>query len=147
MVYSKLLQLRTNGNNDVIDLTHSVSDAVRHSKIKDGIVVVYAEHTTTAITTSVYEPPLVKDLQVAFEKLAPGDANYFHNREDDMNAHAHIRASLIGPSLSVPVEAGELALGHWQSILLLDFDNQPRTRRVRVQIVGDAWEPVTGPAQ
>ncbi len=140
MVYTKLLQLRTSGNNDVIDLTHTVTDAVRQSKIKDGIAVVFSEHTTTAITTNVYEPSLVKDLQAAFEKLAPTDANYLHNREDDMNGYSHIRASLVGPSLSMPVQDGELALGHWQSIILFDFDNQPRVRRVRVQIVGDAWE-------
>ncbi len=137
MVYGQALKLHTRGKTDVVDLTDQVAGALKQSDIKNGILVVFVQHTTAAITTSEYESALVKDLKALFERLAPEEADYQHNREYDDNGHAHIRASLVGPSVAVPVANGELALGRWQRIVLLDFDNRPRTREVLIQIVGE----------
>ncbi len=137
MVYSKVLKQKTRGDTDIINLTEQVAVVIRESKIKNGIVVVYVQHTTAAVTTSEYEPATLQDLKAAFEKLAPEDADYQHNHEYDDNGHSHIRASLLGSSVSVPIENGELTLGKWQQIVLLDFDNTPRTREVRIQIIGE----------
>jgi secondary thiamine-phosphate synthase enzyme len=87
--------------------------------------------------TSEYEPATLKDLAAFFEKLAPEDADYQHNHEYDDNGHSHMRASLLGASVSVPIRDGELTLGQWQQLVLIDFDNTARTREVRVQIVGE----------
>ena len=137
MVYTQVLRLKTRGDTEVIDLTERVATVVKQSRVRNGIAVVYVQHTTAAVTTSEYESALVQDLKAAFERLVSERADYQHNHEYDDNGHAHIRASLLGPSVTVPVADGELTLGQWQQIVLLDFDNEPRERNVRVQIVGE----------
>jgi secondary thiamine-phosphate synthase enzyme len=137
MGLARTLNVQTRGNTDVIDLTDDVTRVVKESGVQNGIVVVYVKHTTAAITTSEFESATIKDLKTEFEKLAPEQADYQHNHEYDDNGHAHIRASLVGPSVTIPVEDGAPGLGQWQSIVLLDFDNRARTRKVRVQVIGE----------
>jgi secondary thiamine-phosphate synthase enzyme len=112
---------------------------VRKSGLQRGVVTVFVVGSTAAVTTVEYEPGLVEDdLAAAFERLAPKDIDYAHNeRWGDGNGYAHVRASLIGPSLAVPFVEGKLVCGTWQQIVLVDFDNRPRSRRVVVQMVGE----------
>ncbi len=137
MVKTQKIKVKTKGNCDVVDITDQVSEAVSHSDINDGIVTLFNIGSTAGITTTEYEPGLVNyDIAAAFEKIAPENARYEHEETwHDDNGHAHIRASLLGPSLSVPVVDGRLTLGTWQQIILVDFDTRPRTRTVVVQIV------------
>jgi len=111
---------------------------VAKSGIKDGVVTVFNVGSTAGITTTEYEPGLANyDLEAAFEKIAPKDGRYEHEETwHDDNGHAHVRASLLGPSLSVPVIDGRLTLGTWQQIILIDFDTRPRTRGIVLQILG-----------
>ena len=137
MVKTQKITVKTKGNCDVIDITGKVSEAVSGSGINDGIVTLFNIGSTAGITTTEYEPGLVNyDIAAAFEKIAPENARYEHEETwHDDNGHAHIRASLLGPSLSVPVVDGRLTLGTWQQIILVDFDTRPRTRTVIAQIV------------
>jgi len=137
MVKTQNIKIKTKGNCDVVDITSQVAEAVSQSGIDDGIVTLFNIGSTAGITTTEYEPGLVNyDISAAFEKIAPENARYEHEETwHDDNGHAHIRASLLGPSLSVPVVDGRLTLGTWQQIILIDFDTRPRTRTVVVQIV------------
>jgi secondary thiamine-phosphate synthase enzyme len=137
MVKTQNIKVKTKGNCDVVDITGQVSEAVSRADITDGIVTLFNIGSTAGITTTEYEPGLVNyDIAAAFEKLAPENARYEHEETwHDDNGHAHVRASLLGPSLSVPVVDGRLTLGTWQQIILVDFDTRPRTRTVVVQIV------------
>ncbi len=138
MVKTQQIQVETHGNTHVIDITGQVAAAVAGSGLAAGVVTLFHVGSTAGITTTEYEPGLVNhDLKAAFERLAPEDGRYEHeNTWDDDNGHAHVRASLLGPSLSVPFVAGRLTLGTWQQIILVDFDTRPRTRTVICQIVG-----------
>ena len=128
--------LSTKGFNDIIDITSKVADFVRLGGEKNAIVHIYTPGSTVSITTLEYEPGLVKDLPEASEKIAPINKTYEHDKQwHDGNGHAHIRASMIGNSVTVPLAAGQLELGSWQQIVLIDFDNKPRTRSVIVQIL------------
>jgi secondary thiamine-phosphate synthase enzyme len=122
-----------------MDITEPVAAAVAGSGLEAGVVTVFHVGSTAGITTTEYEPGLVNhDLKAAFERIAPEDGSYEHeNTWQDDNGHAHVRASLLGPSLSVPFVAGRLTLGTWQQIILVDFDTRPRTRTVICQIVGE----------
>ncbi len=137
MTKTQKLQVKSKGNNDVINITDSVAAAVSKSGTKDGIVTVFVPGSTAGITTTEYEPGLADyDLEAAFEKIAPKNARYEHEETwHDDNGHAHVRASLLGPSLSVPIVEGELTLGTWQQIILIDFDTRPRTRNIICQIL------------
>ena len=137
MVKTQNIKIKTKGNCDVVDITGQVAEVVSHSGINDGIVTLFNIGSTAGITTTEYEPGLVNyDIAAAFEKIAPENARYEHEETwHDDNGHAHIRASLLGPSLSVPVVDGRLTLGTWQQIILIDFDTRPRTRTVVAQIV------------
>lgn len=139
MVKTRELNIKTAGNCDVVNITDQVAQAVAQSEISDGTVTVFNVGSTAGITTTEYEPGLVNyDLKAAFEKIAPENARYEHEQTwHDDNGHSHVRASLLGPSLSVPVIAGRLALGTWQQIILIDFDTRPRTRTVICQMVGE----------
>ena len=129
--------LRTQGWNDVSDITDRVASSVRSSGVRDGIVTVFVPGSTAGITTIEYEPGAVADLQRAIDRLAPADAHYDHDqRWGDGNGFAHVRAALLGPSLSIPVSQGRMELGTWQQIVLIDFDNRPRDREVIVQTLG-----------
>ncbi len=128
--------LSTRGFNDIIDITSKVADIVRSGGEKNAIVHVYSPGSTVSITTIEYEPGLVKDFPEALDKIAPVNKNYEHdNKWHDGNAHSHIKASMIGNSITIPLAAGELELGRWQQVVLIDFDNKARTRSVIVQIL------------
>jgi len=139
MVRTKTIKIKTKGNCDVVNITEQVSEAVAKSDMRAGTVTVFNVGSTAGITTTEYEPGLVNyDIKAAFEKIAPENARYEHEETwHDDNGHSHVRASLLGPSLSVPVVDGRLTLGTWQQIILVDFDTRPRTRTVICQIVGN----------
>jgi secondary thiamine-phosphate synthase enzyme len=132
------INVNTKGNNQVLDLTDEVSRAIDRGAILDGTVTVFVVGSTGGITTTEYEPGLVKrDLRVAFEKIAPEDGTYLHEQTwHDDNGHSHVRASLLGPSLTIPLIQGRLTLGTWQQIILIDFDTRPRNREIIVQVIG-----------
>ena len=123
---------------DVIDITESVAAAVQESGLQAGIAVVFVPGATGAVTTIEHEPGLVDDIRAALERIAPKQEAYAHDQKwGDGNGHSHIRASLIGPSLTVPFQNGQLMLGTWQQIVFLELDNRPRRRRIIVQILGE----------
>jgi secondary thiamine-phosphate synthase enzyme len=135
-VHCALLRLATEGHGHVLDLTDGVAAVVRQSGIREGLATVFAVGSTLAVTTMEYEPGGVRDLADALERLIPTEGDYAHNRLNrDSNSHAHQRAAIIGPSESVPVVAGALALGTWQQLVLLDFDDRARQRSVQVHVI------------
>jgi len=138
MVETKNIEVQTKGNCDVVNITEQAGDAVGQSAIVSGTVTLFNVGSTAGITTTEYEPGLVNyDIAAAFEKIAPQNGRYEHEKTwHDDNGHSHVRASLLGPSLSVPVINGQMTLGTWQQIVLVDFDTSPRTRTVICQIVG-----------
>lgn len=145
IVHSGLLRLSTAGHGAVADLTPGVAAVVAASDIAQGVATVFAVGATVAVTTIEHEPGAIADLGAALERLLPAGADYEHNRRNaDTNAHAHLRAAIIGPSESVPVVGSELALGTWQQIVLLDFDDRPRDRMVRVHVIGAPAAPESG---
>jgi secondary thiamine-phosphate synthase enzyme len=128
--------METPGNGEIVDLTEGVRSIVRTSEVDRGIVTVFATGSTVAVTTMEYEPGGVSDLQDLLDRLVPQQGEYQHNRRNhDTNAHAHLRAAVIGPSESIPLLDGALVLGTWQQIVLIDFDDRPRQRVVTVQII------------
>lgn len=128
--------LSTRGFTDIIDITRKVVDCIKIGTEKNALVHVYVVGSTAGLTTLEYEPGLVKDLPEALEAIAPINKIYEHDTKwHDGNGYAHIRAAMIGQSVTIPYAAGELELGSWQQIVLIDFDNKPRTRSVVVQIV------------
>jgi len=134
--HAGLLRLTTQGNGEIVNLTEGVRRVLATSQAQVGMVGVFAPGSTVAITTMEYEPGAVEDLGTALDRLLPAGHDYAHNRLNaDTNAHAHLRAAVIGPSESIPVVAGELALGTWQQVVLVDFDDRPRTRTVHVHVV------------
>jgi secondary thiamine-phosphate synthase enzyme len=132
------IQVSTQGNADVLDLTGPLAKQLDHGKIRDGTVTVFVIGSTAGLTTTEFEPGLVNhDLKAAFEHLAPQDAVYRHEQTwHDDNGHAHVRASLLGPSITVPLVDGKLTLGTWQQVILIDFDTRPRRRKLIVQVMG-----------
>lgn len=126
----------TPGNGHVVDITEGVASVVRTAGVQQGVVTLFAIGSTVAVTTMEFEPGGVHDLQALLDRLIPASGQYQHNtRNHDSNAHAHLRAALIGPSESVPVVEGTLGLGTWQQLVLIDFDDRPRTRSVTVQVL------------
>jgi len=135
-VHGGLLRLDTPGNGHIVDITAGVQSVIRTSGLERGVVSVFATGSTVAVTTMEYEPGGVNDLQALLERLIPPQGPYEHNRlNHDTNAHAHLRAAVIGPSETVPLLDGRLALGMWQQIVLIDFDDRPRSRSVTVQVI------------
>jgi secondary thiamine-phosphate synthase enzyme len=135
-VHGGVLRLETTGDGQIVDLTEGVHSIVRTSGVERGAVVVFARGSTVAVTTMEHEPGGIADLQVLLERLIPRAGEYEHNRRNaDTNAHAHLRAALIGPSETVPIVDGALVLGTWQQLVLIDFDDRPRRREVVVQVV------------
>ena len=138
MVISKSIELRTRGRCDIQDITSQVNQEVVQSGVKNGIVTVFVPGSTGGVTTIEFEWGLISDLQQMFERVIPTNIAYKHDlRWGDGNGYAHVRASLLGPSLTVPLVDGRLTLGTWQQIVFVDFDNRPRSRRLIVQIVGE----------
>ena len=139
MVKTEQIDVRTKGNCHVVNITEQVSEAIAHSGILAGTATLFNVGSTAGITTTEYEPGLANyDIEAAFEKIAPANARYEHEETwHDDNGHAHVRASLLGPSLAVPVVDGRPTLGTWQQIILVDFDTRPRTRTIICQVVGE----------
>jgi secondary thiamine-phosphate synthase enzyme len=135
-VHSGELKLSTRGDTDVIDITAEVERVVGDGPVSDGLVTAFVRGSTAAVTTMEYEPGGVADLRALLDRLIPVEGDYEHNRlNHDTNSHAHQRASLIGASEQVPVISGRLALGTWQQLVLIDFDDRARERTVIVQVV------------
>jgi secondary thiamine-phosphate synthase enzyme len=131
-----LLRLSTPGNGEIVDITEGVVRVVQTAEVQRGLVTVFAVGATVAVTTMEHEPGGVADLRALLERLIPAGEDYEHNRRNaDTNAHAHLRAALIGPSETIPVVEGRPMLGTWQQIVLLDFDDRPRERTVSVHVV------------
>ena len=129
---------KSQGFCDIIDITAKVQEQVKKEQVQKGVVTLFVPGSTAALTTIEYEPGLVQDLKELVEKLIPSGRRYHHDdRWGDDNGFSHLRASLFGPSLQIPIEGGRLALGTWQQIILVDFDNRPRTREVTVQVMGE----------
>jgi secondary thiamine-phosphate synthase enzyme len=138
MVQTDTIQVKTRGDCQVINITDQVIRAVDRSKVTQGMVTLFNVGSTAGITTTEFEPGLANhDLEAAFERLAPQCARYAHEQTwHDDNGHSHVRASLLGPSLTVPVVDGQLTLGTWQQIILIEFDTRPRNRTIICQIMG-----------
>ncbi len=138
MHYSEHIDLDTGGFSDCIDITRGVESILQASGVKDGLASVFVVGSTASVTTIEYESGAVEDLKEAIERLAPSGVPYRHDRRwGDGNGFSHVRAALMKPGLTIPVIDGALALGTWQQIVLIDFDNRPRCRRIAVVIVGD----------
>ncbi len=137
-VNNHTLSLKTRGDADIHDITEMVADAIHSSNVKDGTVTVFCPSSTSGVTTIEYESGALSDLRRLFDEIVPLNRDYAHNaRWGDGNGHAHVRAALLGPSLSIPIVKGHLTLGTWQQIIYVDFDNRPRSRELVVQVVGD----------
>ena len=137
-VSTKIITVFSNGENDMIDITRQTAQAIKLSNLQDGIVVIFVSGSTAAVTTIEYEPGLKKDFPKMLARLAPGDIEYEHdNRWHDGNGHSHVRASLIGPSLTVPFKNGRLMLGVWQQIVVLEMDTRGRERNIVLQMIGE----------
>ena len=135
-VQSGLLRMDTPGGGHIVNITPGVESVLRTAKVERGLVSVFATGSTVAITTMEYEPGGVHDLQALLDRLIPSAGDYEHNvRNHDTNAHAHLRAAVIGPSETIPVVEGGLALGTWQQIVLIACDDRPRRRTVTVQVL------------
>ncbi len=133
------IELDTRGNCQVVDLSERLDECLNEGTLRSGTVTVFVVGSTAGITTTEYEPGLAEhDLEAMFEKLAPQHAFYKHEETwHDDNGHSHVRASLLGPSISIPLVEGRLTLGTWQQVILIDFDTPPRRRKVIVQVVGE----------
>ena len=137
-VHTAKITLNTRGHDDTHDLTEAVADAVRKSNMTAGTVTVFCPSSTSALTTIEYEPGALADLKRAFDEIAPAGREYRHNeRWHDGNGHSHLRAALLGPSLTIPFVDGRLTLGTWQQIVFIDFDVKPRRRELVVQVMGE----------
>lgn len=138
MVKTKRIKLSTKGHDHVINITGEVEQAVTESKIREGIATVFVYGSTASVSTVEYEPGLVKDIKNIDEKLVPSDVSYNHDETwGDANGYAHLRATIYGPSITVPIVKGEMTLGTWQQIIVIDHDNRPRTREIIIQIMGE----------
>lgn len=139
MVHTDSIRLKTRGHSDMHDLTDEVQRIVADSGVQRGMVTVFAPSSTSGLTTIEYEQGALEDLRRALERLAPSDADYRHNLAwGDGNGVAHLRAALLGASLTIPVLDSRLTLGTWQQVLYIDFDLRPRQRQIIVQVIGEA---------
>lgn len=137
-IVTKAIELQTRGNGDVHDITQSVTSAVKETGLQDGTVTVFCPSSTSALTTIEYESGCISDLQRLFDEIVDPARHYAHNaRWGDGNGHSHVRAALLGPSLTVPFVDGRLTLGTWQQIVYVDFDNRSRQRRLVAQVMGE----------
>jgi secondary thiamine-phosphate synthase enzyme len=137
-VKSHQLEFSTQGHAQMQDITEAVQEVVVSSGLANGIVTVFCPGSTHGLTTIEFEPGALSDLNRLFDEIVPPDQDYLHNRRwGDGNGHSHVRAALLGPSLTVPFIGGRLTLGTWQQIIHVDFDNRPRKRTLAVQLVGE----------
>ena len=137
-VKTKQLSIHTKGEGNILDITSTVAEAVVETRLKNGIVTVFVPGSTGALTTIEYEPGLLKDFPNMLERMAPKNFVYEHEKRwHDGNGHSHVRASLIGPSLTVPFTNGRLTLGTWQQIIFMELDVRHRARNLILQIMGE----------
>lgn len=137
-VITQGLRIETNGETDLIDITAEVAKGVSESGILSGTVTIFVPGSTAGVTTIEYEDGAIRDFQEAVNRIAPKDIGYHHDaRWGDGNGYSHVRAALLGPSLSVPFTSSKLLLGTWQQIIVVDFDNRPRSREIILQIMGE----------
>lgn len=137
-VITKMVQLRSSIENDIIDVTEQISAALKENELQNGIITVFIAGSTAAVTTIEYEPGLRHDFPKMLSRIAPKDIQYQHDETwHDGNGHSHVRASLIGPSLTVPFSNGDLVLGTWQQIVVIEMDTKPRKRTLTLQILGE----------
>jgi secondary thiamine-phosphate synthase enzyme len=138
MILTGKIDVKTQGNGDMLDVTPQVKEAVKASGLRAGIVTVFVPGSTAGLTTIEFEPGAAADFKAAMDGIAPPGRPYRHHlRWGDDNGHAHVQAALLGPSLTVPFVDGSLALGTWQQIVLVDFDTRPRSRELVTQIIGE----------
>ena len=137
-VITKMVQLRSSTENDIINVTEQISGALKENELQNGILTVFIAGSTAAVTTIEYEPGLRHDFPKMLSRIAPKDIQYHHDDTwHDGNGHSHVRASLIGPSLTVPFSNGDLILGTWQQIVVIEMDTKPRKRILTLQILGE----------
>jgi secondary thiamine-phosphate synthase enzyme len=137
-VITKRVRLGLSRENDIVNITGRTSEAIEESKLENGIITVFVAGSTAAITTIEYEPGLRHDFPEMLSRIAPKDIQYYHNRNwHDGNGHSHVRASLVGPSLTIPFSNGDLIIGTWQQIVMLEMDTRPRERDIILQILGE----------
>lgn len=137
-IITKEISFRSKGVDDIIDITPRIAEELHRSKLAKGIVTVFVQGSTASVTTIEHEPGLLKDLPLLYEKIIPRAKTYAHDSTwGDANGYAHLRASLQGPSITIPFNGGDLLLGTWQQVVFLEFDNRPRQRRVILQFVGE----------
>lgn len=137
-VLSDTIQLHSAGEGDIIDMTTQLSTIVKESKIRNGTVTIFVSGSTAAVTTIEYEPGLVHDFPEMLSRIVPKEIEYEHdNTWHDGNGHSHVRSSLIGPSITIPILRGKLTLGTWQQVVLLEMDTRSRNRTVILQIMGE----------
>ena len=138
MTFSETILLSTKGFSDIIDITDRVDSVIGRSRVENGLVTVFCSGSTGAVTTIEYESGVLRDLQKAIEKIAPSNIPYEHDKRwGDGNGFSHVRAALMKPSLTLPLVKGRLALGTWQQIVFIDFDNRKRERNILVQVMGE----------
>jgi len=138
-IKSKTLIEKTSGFCDIVNITGKLQEQIDNEKIQRGLVTIFVSGSTAALTTIENEPGLIEDLKELVEKLIPSGRKYHHDdRWGDDNGFSHLRASLFGPSLAIPIENGRPLLGTWQQVVLLDFDNRPRTRELVVHLIGES---------
>jgi len=137
MAFTKTMEFNTKGYNHMLDITENVQKAVEESNYRDGLACVFVAGSTAGVTTIEFEEGVLEDLSKAIERMAPRDIPYAHDKKwGDGNGFSHVRSALVGTSLTVPFQAGKLLLGTWQQVVLVDFDNRPRRRKVIVQVLG-----------
>ena len=137
-VITKSIRLETNGETDLIDITSEVAQGVSESDLSSGTVTIFVPGSTAGVTTIEYETGAIRDFRETIERIAPRDIYYYHDeRWGDGNGYSHVRAALLGPSLSVPFASSRLLLGKWQQVIVVDFDNRPRSREIILQIIGE----------
>ena len=137
-VKTVFISLNTNGNADIRDITDQVASAISNSGLQSGTATVFCPSATSALTTIEYESGALSDLRRLFDEIASTNREYAHNeRWHDGNGHSHVRAALLGPSLTIPFVDGQLTLGTWQQVIYVDFDNRPRQRKLVVQLIGE----------
>ena len=137
-IHTDYVEISTKGNTDIVDITPQVGDVLSQSGLKEGRLTVFVSGSTAGITSIEYEPGLLRDLPEAMDKIAPMGIPYHHDATwGDGNGHAHVRAALIGASFTVPFKSGRMLLGTWQQIVVLDFDNRSRHRKIVVQLMGE----------
>ncbi len=138
MVITRRMAIQTKGDGDTLDITPQVAREIKLAGVKDGLATIFVVGSTAGVTTIEHEPNLVEDFHDMWERVAPRRIPYRHSQTwGDDNGHSHVRASLLGPSLTIPIVGGAMTLGTWQQVVVVDFDNRPRSREVVLQIVAE----------